>query len=84
MTDDELFATAEDVATTADLSIVDGVAKIRAERTGPGVRITIPLSAGEATAELGAEAAHELGEALIAGAAELEEADDRREAAADD
>ena len=79
MTDEELFATAEDVATTADLSIVDGIAKVSAERTGHGVRITIPLSAGEATAELGAAAARELGEALIAGAdahAEIEEAEE--------
>jgi hypothetical protein len=79
MTDDELFATAEDVATTADLRIVDGVAKVSAERTDHGVRITIPLSAGEATAELGPKAARELGEALIEGAdthAELEEAEE--------
>jgi hypothetical protein len=88
MTDDDTLFQSPTLATTADLSVVDGIATVEARTTDRDLRLTVPVSAGEVSVALDTETARELGEALIAGADELEERDgattDPPEAGVDD
>jgi hypothetical protein len=75
----------DDLLTSADLEMIHREGEVRVE-TNPGanaVMVGVAVMGGWAWTLLPPEAARAFGEAAIAGADELEEHDDRREAEAD-